>query len=286
MTDAVAETAVRAGPSRTRRVPVRATAAVLAAAGVAVLTGGGVLLNAPVDAPAWLGQNHRLLAGAALLAVAAAAVLLGALSTDPVVRVGLVAAGIFPALTVFSTAAYAPAMGVVLAGGALAVAASHGRPEGYLDARAVAVAGVLVAAVAAALAGATGLAPPWTRTAGTVLWLLGAASLPVATETDGLDWGAGALAGVATAQFALAAPFVAGAVFLVGGGIVGAPLSLVALGAFGGAAATVGGLRHGRPTAGAGALLVVLAGVPATLPRALAVVVGLVLLASPGGAES
>jgi hypothetical protein len=78
---------------------------------------------------------------------------------------------------------------------------------------------------------------------------------------------------------------VTGAVVLVAFGVVGAPLVAVAAGLGGGVAAAVGGLRSGQVTPTLGVGLLVVAGFPGTVPRALALVVGLALAldAADGG---
>ncbi|ESP89693.1 hypothetical protein K933_01851, partial [Candidatus Halobonum tyrrellensis G22] len=134
------------------------------------------------------------------------------------------------------------------------------------------------------LAATAGVAPATLRPLGTAVALVGVGASPAVVGADRTGLLAGAVAGTVALWFAAGAPYVAGAVLLVGGGVVGAPIALVALAVAGGVAGLVSALRRGRSETAVGVGLALAAGVPATLPRALGVVVAVSLLAgAPGG---
>jgi hypothetical protein len=79
-------------------------------------------------------------------------------------------------------------------------------------------------------------------------------------------------------------PFVVGSALLVAFAVTGVPHLLAALAVAGAVAAAVAGLHRGAYGLSVGAVLVLLAGVPATFPRALTLLLGatLVLVDVPG----
>ncbi|WP_424018402.1 phosphate ABC transporter permease [Halorientalis pallida] len=243
------------------------------AAGLAVR----IAHNAPFDplaVPAVvfdaLAVGTPLVLGAALFAVALT-------TTDPTRRVGLLFAGAFGPLATISPAATLPAVAGVIGGGALALVGSLERPTTYREGRRAAVVVGFVVAVAVSLSRAVGLLDAG-MTVGAGLALVATAALALLVRVDRVA----ALAGLAAAGTLVAAavtmPYLAGSVLLVGLGVVGVPQLLVALALGGGVAAAVAGLREGVPLLAVGALLIVLAGVPAALPRVMAVLLGVALV--------
>jgi len=88
--------------------------------------------------------------------------------------------------------------------------------------------------------------------------------LAVRAEGDPVALGAGALAFAGVVAASAAAPYVTGSALLAGFAVVGSPHLLVATAAFGGVAAAVSGFRGGDARLAIGAVLLLLAGVPAT----------------------
>ncbi|WP_254546345.1 phosphate ABC transporter permease [Halomarina pelagica] len=240
-----------------------------------------VARNAPTTLPPVVADAYPSVALAAALGPAAAAVLLGALTDDVRERVGLAFVGVFGPAGAFVPAAWLPAAGAVVGGTALAVYARRRR----LGARRFAVAALVVVAMAASLAGAAGVASVTLRPLGSTLALLGVGLAPAFVRSAWPDWTVGALAALLALKAGLSAPFATGAVVLVGGAVVGTPLPVVALAVGGAVATAAAALRRRAPEAAVGVALLAVAGVPATLPRALAVCVGVDLLvaSSTGG---
>ncbi|AQL43984.1 hypothetical protein BV210_15310 [Halorientalis sp. IM1011] len=211
-----------------------------------------------------------LVLGATLFAVALT-------ETEPTRRVGLLFAGVFGPLATLSSAATLPAVAGVIGGGALALTGSLDRPTTYREGRHAAVVVGFVAAVALSLSAATGLLGTG-MTVGAGLALVATGAIALLVEIDRLA----ALTGLTTAAglvaVAVTVPYLTGTVLLVGFGVVAVPHLLVAFALGGGEAAAVAGLRRGTPLLTVGALLVVLAGVPATLPRAMGVLLGVALV--------
>lgn len=101
--------------------------------------------------------------------------------------------------------------------------------------------------------------------------------LAVRAEGDPVALGAGALAFAGVVAASAAAPYVTGSALLAGFAVVGSPHLLVATAAFGGVAAAVSGFRGGDARLAIGAVLLLLAGVPATPGAATAVCLGAAL---------
>jgi hypothetical protein len=242
--------------------------------------------NAPGSLPGRVTDLAAVVLPAAVAGPAVAALGLAAVAERSGERVGLTLVGAFGLVALASPTAWLPAVvGAVVGAGALAGDRLWPRVR-RRDATAVrpALAALaLVAGVAVSLAATAGVAPATGRPLGGALALVGAGLVPTLVEVDRLDLLWGGVVAVAGVALATNAPYVAGAVLLVGGGVVGVPLGLVALGVGGAVAALVAGLRRGRGDAAFGGALLLAAGVPGTLPRALGVVVALALLVPAGG---
>ena len=286
-TDAGATAASLSGRSP---VSARLIAGALAFVPMAAATAYRVAHNAPGSLPGPLTELAVPLLPFAVVGPALAGLLLASVVDRPVQRVGLAFAGGF-GLVALAPGAWYPATAGVVCGGASAVgflavgawrddrSARQNRPN---PARYAAVAGVLVAAVLASLAATAGVAPATLRPLGSSAALLGVGLAPFVIGTDGSSLAVGVVAGGLSFAAVTSLPYVAGAVLLVGGGVVGAPVALVVLAAAGGTAALAATLRRGRYDRACGAGLLLAAGVPATPPQALSVLIALVLLA-PGG---
>jgi hypothetical protein len=290
--EALGADAGAAAASLSGRSPVspRLLAGALAFVPIAAAAAYRVAHNAPGSLPGPFVELAALLLPFAVVGPAVAGLLLASVADRPVQRVGLAFAGGF-GLVALAPSAWYPATAGVVCGGASAVgslaaeawrddrSAPQSRPT---PARYAAVAGVLVVAVLSSLAATAGVAPSTLRPLGSSAALLGVGLAPLLTGTDGSSLAAGVVAGGLAFAAVTSLPYVAGAVLLVGGGVVGAPVALVVLGVGGGTAALTATLRRGRYARACGAGLLLVAGVPATPPQALSVLLALVLLA-PGG---
>ena len=275
----------------------RTLASLLAVVPVAGATLYRVLHNAPGALPPVAVDLAALTLPLAVAGPALAALLLAADADSRALRLGLVFVGAFGLVSLAGGAAWFPAAVGVCAGLLVVVG---GRCRSVFDREPVeawepSYLCLLTAGVVVSLAATAGLAPATLRPAGSGLALLGVGLLPTVVPTDRLDLLAGTVVGLLTVAVASSVPYVAGAVLLVGGGVVGVPIGLVALAVGGGVAATVGGSRRGI-TAVAGAnesappvasaavapVLLLAAGVPGTLLRAVGVAVAVGLLAGGG----
>jgi hypothetical protein len=286
-TDAGATAASLSGRSP---VSARLFAGALAFVPIAAAAAYRVAHNAPGSLPGPFAELAAPLLPFAVVGPAVAGLLLASVADRPVQRVGLAFAGGFGLVALAPSAWYPATAGVVCGGasavGSLAVGAwrddRSARQNRPTPARYATVAGVLVAAAMASLAATAGVAPATLRPLGSSAALLGVGLAPLLTGTDGSSLAVGAVAGGLSFAAVASLPYVAGAVLLVGGGVVGAPVALVVLAVAGGAAALAATLRRGRYDRACGAGLLLVAGVPATPPQALSVLLALVLLA-PGG---
>lgn len=266
-----------AGQRRTAEsIELAAGAATVAAVGSMALL--RIAINGSLAMPAPVESLYGIVGPMALLIPAGAAVALGLASPDARVRTGLLAVGVFAGLAAAVPAARLPAIGVVIAGGGVALAARLTQRRGWrTDPRTIVVA-VWLLAGAVTLGSASALLGGPARALGSGLALLGLASSPAFVRPRRAAWLAGAVAFLGVVAAGLAAPFVTGAVTLVVGAVVGVPLVLVGLGVAGGTTALVGAVASGRWIKAFGVASLLAAGVPATVPRAVAVMVGLALL--------
>lgn len=280
--------AVRASLPGGSSLPVRPLAGALALVPLVGTVLYRVAHNAPGSPPAFLGDLAALALPFAAAGPALAALLLASVVEKPAARVGLAFAGGFGLLALAASSAWYPAAVGVAFGGAL-LAGSVGvraRRSGAVGLRHSVVAALLIVGVIASLAAVAGVASATLRPLGSDAALVGVGLAPVLLGTDRTSLLAGIAAAVCTLSVATGLPYVAGATLLVGGGVVGAPISLVVLAVGGGVAAVVSALRRGRLDGACGAGLLVAAGVPATLPRALGVVVALALLLGASGGDA
>lgn len=278
VTSGVARSLPRLRPARIRR-----SAGLLALAGIGIALAVRLAVNAPGEPSAVVAAASEAVRSIALVGTAVAALALGVATDGVPARVGLLFAGVFGLLSGISSAAFPPAAGATVAAATLVAVARLPRERTWAAVRQWLVAGALVGGIAFSLAGSTGVAPVTARPLGSKLALVGIGASPVFVRLDWRSWAAGLLAASLLAWFGVQAPFVLGSLALVGGAVVGASLPLLALGAGGGAATTAAGALSGRLDAALGGALLLTAGVPGTLPRALAVVVGVALLTATEG---
>lgn len=255
------------------RRPAGRSVAVAATGVVAVALGVRFVASVAVNAPGGPSAVPTGLLGAGVTGLAGlAAVAVGASEDDALVGIGPLFVGVFGLLAAFVDSVAVPAAVAVVAGTAVLAFAAR---EDLSTARALAAA-LLVAALGVSLAG--GLGPASLRPAGSTLALLAVATTPVFAATDARALVGGAAAFGVVLGFGLARPFVTGAVTLVGGGVVGASLPVVALAVAGAVTTASAALRTRRLPLLAGVALLALAGVPAELSRAVPFALGIVVL--------
>ncbi|WP_135302038.1 phosphate ABC transporter permease [Haloarcula amylovorans] len=250
----------------------------VALAAVALRTLLHVLHNVPFD-PVTLGSALR--AGVTLgtsLVLSLALLVCALAATAASARVGLLFAGVFGPMAVLSDAATLPAVAAVTIGGGLALLGTLGAPDSRNDWLRWVVAAGLVAAVGISLGSSVGVVDGGVRALGTALTLGSLAVLPLGTAVDRTGAVAGGVGFATVAIVSGAKPYVVGSALVTGFAVVGVPHVLVALAVAGAVGAAVAGVRRDALSLSIGACLLLLAGVPATLPRAMAVLVGATLV--------
>lgn len=206
-----------------------------------------------------------------------AAVGIATVGTDfrPTAGVGLLFAGVFGMLGTVVPAATLPAAVAVAIGTAVFVG-SRVRESGRAHGAVLSVFAItLVAALVGGIAGPTGL-----RSATSVLSFVALGMLPVLVMRTRWSLVRAGVVVVAVVGIGTAAPFVTGAVTLVGTGAVGTSLPVIAVAIAGVVTTASAALRQQQWLLAAGVALVALAGVPATLPRAIPFALGVVALAT------
>ncbi|WP_396613600.1 hypothetical protein ACH9L7_16835 (plasmid) [Haloferax sp. S1W] len=270
-------------------VPVRTLAGLFGLLPVAVTTLYHVAHNTPDGLPSGVPEFVALWYPFAIVGPATAAFLLATDAEATEERVGLTFLGGFGLIALASPNAWIPAVIGTTVGGSVVVWSRLSRlhRDGEWDAlRGVAPTALLIGGAALSLAATAGVASTTLRPLGSGVALLALGMTPALTGWDRTSLFVGAGAGLLTLGFATSTPYVAGAVLLVGGGVVGAPLGLVVLAVGGGVAGLVSGLRNGRADLALGAALLLAAGVPATLLRAAGVLVAVALFATASRGET
>jgi hypothetical protein len=260
-------TATRVGRRWRAPVPANRRHAVVGVAAAAVLV--RALATTVGNAPVGPGGVNAALFGLATAVTALGAVGLALTTDDPAAGVGLLFVGVFGLLSLVTGAVALPAAAAVGAGtAAVALAARRS-----LTPTSTAAVGVLLVALTAGLVSGVG---GWTslRPVASTLALVGVAVTPVFAATTGRAFIAGGLAFGAVVAVGLANPFVTGAVTLVGGGVVGTSLPVVAFAAGGAVTTASAAGRRGEWLLLGGVALLALAGVPATLGRAIPFALG------------
>lgn len=264
----------------TRETRARTAAGVLAFAGLAAIALVRVGLNLPFDLP--LSGVYGPASVLATLGPALGLFVWGVQAERPVHRAGLVFAGVFGLLTLVAQPAELPAtvaLGTAIVALAGVQMAEHWRTTRYDR---LLVIGVLALGAVLSLAAGLGFDPATLRPLGSRVVLLSVAATPVFVDWDreGLLVGLGA--GVAILAMGVSVPFVTGAVSLVVGGVVGASLPLLFLGTVGAVVVLWSGLRAGRTDLALAAGILLVAGVPATVPRGMGVLAAIALFGGDG----
>ncbi|MDR5656437.1 hypothetical protein RH831_04485 [Halodesulfurarchaeum sp. HSR-GB] len=218
---------------------------------------------------------HEPIALLAILGPASAALVLGLNTADVSVRVAMLFVGVFGLLSAVSETAMAPAA-IALAGATVLLAATAVKTADSPGQVVVTVA--FTVGVLASMAGAFGFEPAFTRSLGSVAVAGAIVGLPAFVGWSRRSVFVGLLAGAVVAGVGIAVPALVAAVGLLGMGIVGLPLAVLVVGAVGGGTAVTRAVETGRLPMALAGLLVLVAGVPATIPRALALIVGVALL--------
>lgn len=252
----------------------RALLVAVAVVAASTLAAVRTVLNAPATT-GWfdLGTLYEPVVTAVLVAtsVATVAVALARRDLHAPGTVGLLTVGVFGGLAAANDAAAVPSLGAITLGGVLAL-----EPWNRPGRRRTTVAAGLTAGVASTLV--AGVVLDALRPLAVVVLLGSLATTPLLADPDVPSWLAGLVAATGILLAGVVSPFVTGAVTLVVGGAAAAPLWLLALGG-GGLVTTAAALaRDHEYCAAAGGVLVLVAGVPVSLQRAVAVVFGLVLL--------
>ncbi|MBX0286360.1 phosphate ABC transporter permease [Haloarcula salinisoli] len=250
------------------------TAVVGLTGAAAVALAGRLLATVLVNAPNGTSRAPVTgLATAGTVLAALALVAAGATDGSPVAGVGLLFAGVFGLLSVVAPAATLPAAVAVTAGTALSV----GGRRSVLDGPTGVVAGLFVVALGVGLAsGVVGIAA--TRGLASSLALVAVGLTPAFAAAGPGDLLGGAGAFTVVVAVGLAVPFVTGAVTLVSLGAVGTAMPVVALAVAGAVTTASAAVRERRWLLLAGLVLVAVAGIPATLDRALPFALGLATL--------
>lgn len=260
-------------------VSLRAIAGLLAFVPLSLVLGVRVWNNAPMALPPAVHVARPALLGLVVLGPGLAAIVLAIATDQDGIRFGLLAVGVFGLLGGYVEGAAMAAIGAIVGGGAVAIG-SHlvVRREWRMD-RTVGVAAMLLVATGVSLAATSGVDPATLRPIGSTVALLGLGATPLLVRPRLPEVGIGAAVFAGVIVLGTAAPYVTGGVVLVGGAVVGASLPVIALGVAGTLLATAATLRTREYARALGALTLLAAGVPATIPRALGIVVGLMLLA-------
>lgn len=261
------------------------------AAGVLALVAASSLLIARI------ALNSRLVSGvaasmetvafAATIGPAVAALAIAAVTDDEIEQIGLAFVGTFAVLLTLTTAVFVPAVVAIAGGGSVAVGRRWQRLDRTRDWHALPVA-LLLGAVVVSLLGSIGVAPATLWPVGSHLALFGMAATPALLGHSRSDWAFGGVVAGVLVAVGVSAPFVTGAVTLIGGGVVGASLLVLAVGLCGLVTTASAAVRQRHWYALVGTGLVLAGGVPTATPRALALVLGVLLLIEPrtGGVEA
>lgn len=268
-----AETIVGTGPEQGLRI-----AGLLALLPTAAILLVRVGINAPFAPRLPYNTLYDPIATLALVGPAIGAILVGVTTDDDVYRVALAFAGVFGLLSAIARPASLPASVAIVAAVGLVILTHARRPFSPDEVAETVVGGVFLAGVTLSMAGGLGIEAATTRPLGSTAILLAIAGTPVFVNWSRWSAFVGFLAGAAFAGFGLAAPFVTGAASLVGGAIVGVSLPVMVVAVVGGVTVVATGIERRTVETTSSGLLLLTAGVPATVPRGLALLLGLAIL--------
>jgi hypothetical protein len=240
-----------------------------------------VLANVPFDPVVTPPTIRTATSVLTLVTVVSALISIAVVDRRATVRIGLLFAAVFGTLPLVAPETTLVAVVAVVGGSALALVGASGVSTPtewtYRAVRQRLVALGFVTALALTLAGATGVLDGG-RNPGAFVALASIAAVGIQSEGSRLAWMAGLFTAGAVVVASAVSPFVVGSTLLVAFGVTGVPLLLVAGAVTGGVAAAVAGLSRRAVPLVVGAALLLLAGVPATFPRALTLLVGVTLV--------
>lgn len=235
-------------------------------------------INAPFAPNLPYSAVYDQVAISALVGPALGAIVVSITTDDGLRRVVMSFAGVFGLLGAIARPALVPAsITIVFAAGVLVFA--HQNRSTSPDRVAESVVGFgFLTGIFLSMAGNLGIAPVTTRPLGTLVSLLAIAVSPVFVDWNWRTGTVGIAVGAIIGWFGLQEPFITGAATLVGGGIIGVSLPILVLGVIGGTTVIATGLQRYSPRPVIAGLLFLVAGIPATVPRGLAILIGLAIL--------
>lgn len=261
------------GDSKTTRISA-GVLALLPMMAVFALTIG---TNTPIGPRLPLEPVRAPIQMAAYIGPAAGALLLGLTAKTGSMRVGMMSAGVFSGFVLFSPTASIPAA-VALAAAAVLVGVSVVPKSIRSSPIQTVVTFALSAGVILSMIGLLGFEPALIRRLGSVLIAVGLAGLPAISGYSRRSLGIGLVGGTLVVAAGLSAPVMTAAVSLLGMGVIGLPVVLLGIGAAGAITAIAEATHRGRIRTAIGSGLVLVAGVPSSIPAAVAVLVALGLL--------
>ncbi|WEL21424.1 hypothetical protein [Halorhabdus sp. BNX81] len=243
-----------------------------------------VAINARAEVPIDLVALQEWLVPLTAMACAGSLLAIAVVHGKPFEMLGLAFVGVFGVAGSVARPAYTPTVVAIVVGTPIALGDRLRTDEGVRVGPAL-VTGVLLSGLVASLAGTLGVDVALSRSLGSQLTLVGVAGTPVFLARGRGDWLVGAVGAGLLVALGVFTPFLLGATGLVAGAVVGATVPVMAL-AVGGLTTTASAAlrtRHRPALLGAGLLL--FAGIPATVPRALPFILALTLLVGsvPGG---
>ena len=258
-------------------VSVHTVAGVVALLPMLALLAFTIGTNTPIGPRLPLGGIGTPIETVAFAGPALAAVTLGLTAESTLIRVGMLFAGVFGALSLVSQSAMGPATVALGGAGVLVFGAQVPHTMEWRRLVRLGVTGLFVFGLVVSMLSALGVEPALTRRLGSIGIALAIAGTPAFTGFTRRSMGVGLLAGAVVAGIGVSAPVLTAAVSLLGMGVIGLPLVLLVLGAVGGGTAVAAGVDGGETHLAVAGGLVLVAGVPATIPAAVSLLVGLVL---------
>lgn len=268
---------VASEPESWSRVSVQTGAGLVALIPMLALLAFTIGTNTPIGPRLPLGSIGAPIEAAALAGPALGAVVLGLTSESRFIRVGMLFGGVFGALSLVSQTAMGPTT-IAIGGASVLVGLDQGRSRmGWRSLAKLGVTGAFVFGIVVSMLAALGFEPALTRGLGSVSIAVAIAGTPAFTGFSRRSVFVGLLGGAIVAGIGLAAPVLTAAVSLLGMGVIGLSLPLLVLGAIGGVTAVAAGVEHREAPSAVAGTLVLVAGVPVTIPSAVSLLVALVL---------
>ncbi len=225
-------------------------------------------ISAPIETAAYAGP-------------AFAALILGFGARNDRTRVAMLVGGVFGGLTLLDPAASMPAR--IALGAAAILVVSRALPSSFRAAPLRSAVMLLFGAgIVVSMIGSVGIEPALARQVGSVAMAGGLLGLPTLTGYSTRAVAVGVVGAIIVAAIGLSAPVMTAAISLLGMGVVGLPLPLLVLGALGAGTAISDAIDAGQFPNALAAGIVLVAGVPSSIPGAVAVLVALALFETGG----